>query len=147
ETLKDGARQVGAGTRHRRLRHAFVIAEIALAVVLLVGAGLMLRSFEGLRRVNPGFDSHDVLTMRVSLPAAKYGDDAARLRFFRNAVSRISAVPGVRAAGAISYLPLAGLGAATGFRIVGQPAPAPGQEPVVDVKVCDDGFFTAMNVP
>jgi putative ABC transport system permease protein len=147
DTLKDGARQVGAGVRHRRLRHAFVIAEIALAVVLLVGAGLMLRSLQEMRRVNPGFDAHNVLTMRVSLPLAKYGDDAARLRFFQRAVSRIRGVPGVRAAGAISFLPLAGLGAATGFSLVGQPPPAPGQGPVVDVKVCDDGFFAAMNVP
>ena len=146
EALKDGARQVGAGTRHRRLRHAFVVAEIALAVVLLVGAGLMLRSFQGLRQVDPGFDSHNVLTMRVSLPAAKYGNDTARLRFFQNAVAHIEQLPGVRAAGAISFLPFAGLGAATDFSIVGQPPPGPGQEPVVDVKVCDNGFFRAMNV-
>ncbi len=147
EALKDGARQVGAGTRHRRLRHAFVIAEIALAVVLLVGAGLMLRSFQGLRQVNPGFDSHNVLTMRVSLPLARYTDSAARLRFFRSAVTRIADIPGVRAAGAISFLPFAGLGAATGFTIVGQPPPRPGQEFVVDVKVCDNGFFRVMDVP
>jgi len=147
EALKDGARQVGAGTRHRRLRHAFVIAEIALAVVLLVGAGLMLRSLATLQRVDPGFDSHNVLTMRVSLPQAMYGDDAARLRFFRGAVARIADIPGVRAAGAISFLPFAGLGAATDFRIVGQPPPRPGQGAVVDVKVCDNGFFRAMDVP
>ncbi len=147
ETLKDGARQVGTGARHRRLRHAFVIAEIALAVVLLVGAGLMLRSFQNLRDVNPGFDTHNVLTMRVSLPLARYTDDAARLRFFRRAVTRIADIPGVRAAGAISFLPFAGLGAATDFTIVGQPPPGPGQEFVVDVKVCDNGFFRVMDVP
>jgi putative ABC transport system permease protein len=124
-----------------------VIAEIALAVVLLVGAGLMLRSFHGLRQINPGFDSHNVLTMRVSLPHAKYPDDVARRRFFQNAVDRIADLPGVRAAGAISFLPFAGLGAATSFTVLGEPPPAPGQEPTVDVKVCDNGFFGAMNVP
>jgi putative ABC transport system permease protein len=147
DTLKDGARQVGGGVRHRRLRHAFVVAEIALAVVLLVGAGLMLRSFRELRRVNPGFDASNVLTLRVSLPAAKYSKAPETLRFFRDAVARIGAIPGVRSAGVISFLPLAGLGAATDFTIVGQPPPAPGQEGVVDVKVCDDGFFRTMNVP
>jgi putative ABC transport system permease protein len=85
--------------------------------------------------------------MRVSLPDAKYGDAAARLRFFRSAVTHIADIPGVRAAGAISFLPFAGLGAATDFSIVGQPPPRPGQEAVVDVKVCDNGFFRAMNVP
>ncbi|HWF83819.1 MAG TPA: ABC transporter permease, partial [Vicinamibacterales bacterium] len=147
QALNDGARQVGAGTRHRRLRHTFVVAEIALAVVLLVGAGLMLRSLATLHRVDPGFNSDNVLTMRVSLPDAKYADDAARLRFFRSAVTRIADIPGVRAAGAISFLPFAGLGAATDFTIVGQPPPRPGLEPVVDVKVCDNGFFRVMDVP
>jgi len=146
-TLKDGARQAGMGAQHRRLRQTFVVAEIALAVVLLVGAGLMLRSFQGLRHVDPGFDSSHVLTMRVSLPLAKYETEPARLRFFRNVVDRIRDVPGVSDAGAISFLPFAGLGAATDFTRIGQPPPAPGQEPVVDVKVCDNGFFSVMHVP
>jgi putative ABC transport system permease protein len=85
--------------------------------------------------------------MRVSLPLARYADSAARLRFFRRAVARIADIPGVRAAGAISFLPFAGLGAATDFTIVGQPPPGPGQEFVVDVKVCDNGFFRVMDVP
>ncbi len=147
ETLKDGARQIGAGVRHRRLRHTFVMAEIALAVVLLVGAGLMLRSFSALRRVNPGFDSSSVLTMRMQLPVAKYREDAQRIRFFHDLTTRVAAVPGVRAVGAISYLPLAGLGAATGFTIDGQPPLPPGQSNTTDVTVCDNGYFRAMNVP
>ena len=147
ETLKDGARQIGAGVRHRRLRHTFVMAEIALAVVLLMGAGLMLRSFSALRRVNPGFDSSSVLTMRMQLPVAKYREDAQRIRFFHDLTTRVAAVPGVRAVGAISYLPLAGLGAATGFTIDGQPPLPPGQSNTTDVTVCDNGYFRAMNVP
>ncbi len=148
ETLKDGgARQVGAGVRHRRLRQAFVVSEIALAVVLLVGAGLMLRSFGSLRRVNPGYSTSNILTMRLQLPNVKYRDDAQRIRFFREAIARIQEVPGVQSAGAISYLPLTGLGAGTGFTIEGQPPPPPGRDYVVDVSVCDDGYFRAMNVP
>ena len=147
ETLKDGARQIGAGVRHRRLRHTFVVAEVALAVVLLVGAGLMLRSFGALRRVNPGFDSSNVLTMRMQLPGAKYREDAQRIRFFHDLTMRVAAVPGVRAVGAVSYLPLAGLGAATGFTIEAQPPLPPGQSNTTDVTVCDNGYFRAMNVP
>jgi putative ABC transport system permease protein len=147
ETLKDGARQSGSGVRHRRLRQTFVVAEIALAVVLLVGAGLMLRSFGSLRRVNPGYSTSNILTMRLQLPNTKYRDDEQRIRFFREAISRIQEVPGVQSAGAISYLPLSGLGAGTGFTIEGQPAPPPGRDYVVDVSVCDNGYFKTMNLP
>ena len=124
DALKDGARQIGAGVRHRRIRQAFVVGEIALAVVLLVGAGLMIRSFGTLRGVEPGFDARNVLTARVTLPTRRYDDDAKRIDFFANLVARLSAIPGVESAGAVSYLPLAGLGAGTGFTIVGQPRAA-----------------------
>ena len=147
EALKDGARGAGMGVHHRRMRQTFVVAEIAIAVVLLVGAGLLLRSFAALSGVHPGFDANNVLTARMTIPAAKYPAAAARLTFFRDAVSRVSQLPGVESAGAISFLPLAGLGAATGFTIVGEPPPAAGQGPVTDVRVCDNGYFKSMKVP
>ena len=147
EALKDGSRQIGAGVRHRRIRQAFVVAEIALAVVLLVGAGLMLRSFGSLRGVNPGFDARNVLTARLTIPARRYPDESRRIQFFANLVSRVSALPGVESAGAVSYLPLAGPGAGTGFTIVGQPPALPGQGPSTDVSVCDNGYFRAMKIP
>jgi putative ABC transport system permease protein len=146
EALNDGARQVGVGVRQRRMRQTFVVCEIALAVVLLVGAGLMLRSFGTLRRVNPGFDARNVLTARMTIPASRYPNDLNRIQFFATAVSRVGALPGVESVGAVSFLPLAGPGAATGFTIVGQPAPLAGQSPVTDVSVCDDGYFRAMKV-
>jgi putative ABC transport system permease protein len=147
EALKDGARQAGTGVRHRRIRQAFVVAEVALAVVLLVGAGLMMRSFGALRGVNPGFDAHNVLTARVTIPSARYPTDAKRVEFFASIVARLAAQPGVEAAGAISFLPLGGAGAATNFMIVGQPEALPGQQLVTDVRVCDDGFFRTLKVP
>jgi putative ABC transport system permease protein len=147
DALKDGARQIGASVRHRRIRQAFVVGEIALAVVLLVGAGLMIRSFGALRGVNPGFDARNVLTARVTVPTRRYPDDAKRVDFFATLVARVSALPGVESAGAVSYLPLAGSGAATGFTIVGQPAPLPGQGPTTDVSVCDNGYFHTLKVP
>jgi putative ABC transport system permease protein len=147
ETLKDGARQSGGSLRHRRMRQMFVVSEIALAVVLLVGAGLLLRSFSTLRGVNPGYSTGNILTMRLQLPGAKYREDAQRIRFFHDVTSRIQELPGVQAVGAISYLPLTGLGAGTSFTIVGQPPPPPGQDYVTNVSVCDEGFFRTMNVP
>ncbi|MCU1383427.1 MAG: hypothetical protein JWL71_2124 [Acidobacteria bacterium] len=147
DALKDGARQIGASVRHRRIRQAFVVGEIALAVVLLVGAGLMIRSFGTLHGVNPGFDARDVLTARVTVPTRRYPDEAKRIAFFSALVARLAALPGIESAGAVSFLPLAGAGAGTGFTIVGEPAPRPGEGPTTDVSVCDNGYFHALKVP
>ncbi|HEY7290932.1 MAG TPA: ABC transporter permease [Vicinamibacterales bacterium] len=147
DSLKDGARQVGVGTRQRRIRQAFVVAEVALAVVLLVGAGLMLRSFDALQSVDSGLETHDVLTVRTSLPLRTYDTPDKRLAFYDRAVKSIAAIPGVQQAGIISFLPFSGLGAGTSFTIVGQPPPPQGQEFVTDVSVCDNGYFETMRLP
>src|SRR3954463_11048673 len=147
QALAQGGRQIGGGLHHRKLRHAFVIAEIALAVVLLIGAGLMLRSFASMRQVDPGFDPANVLTMRMQLPRAKYPDDPARVRFFREVTARVATLPGVQSVGVISYLPMAGLGAATNVRIEGEPPPGPGQDKTTAVTVCDNGFFRTLKIP
>jgi len=147
ESLKDGARQIGAGVRQRNVRQAFVVAEVALAVVLLVGAGLLLRSLDAMERVNPGFNANRVLTMRMLLPASKYPEDRDRVRLFSTLVARVAEIPGVRAAGRISFLPFSSLGAATGFTIEGEPPLAPGQGHATVVSVCDNGYFQAMNIP
>jgi putative ABC transport system permease protein len=147
ESLKDGARQVGGGARARRLRQAFVVSEVALAVVLLVGAGLMIRSFASLRSVDPGLSTRDVLTMRVALPARKYNEPGKTLRFFDDVERRVAAVPGVESVGVVSYLPFSGLGAGTNFEIVGQPTPPPNAALGTDVTVCDVGYFKTFRVP
>ncbi|MET0626229.1 MAG: ABC transporter permease [Pyrinomonadaceae bacterium] len=147
ESLKDGAKGTTMGKRGGRLRGAFVVAEIALALVLLVGAGLMLKSFARLRSVDPGFEPANLLTMRVSLPTRKYKEDAQVIAFTRRAAERLAALPGVTAAGAVNYLPFAGPGAATNFKIVGRPDPPPGEEPDTDVRVTDENYFRAMGVP
>jgi len=147
EALEDGTRQVGGGIRHRRLRQAFVVSEVALAVVLLIGAGLLLRSLNALWRVNPGYNTSNILTIRLQLPGLKYREDGDRIRFFNDLTSRLDSMPGVQAAGAISYLPLSGLGAGTGFTIEGQPPPPAGQDYVTSVSVCDNGYLRALNVP
>jgi putative ABC transport system permease protein len=147
EMLKEGGKSIGGSPRVRRLRAAFVIAEIALSLVLLVGAGLMVKSLFRLQSVNPGFDADNVLTMRVILPGRKYSEEAQRIAFFKQAIERIETLPGVKAAGAVSFLPFTGLGAATSFTIEGRPEPGPGQKLVTEVRVADENYFRAMTIP
>ncbi len=147
ETLKEGGRSAASGASHHRMRNIFVVAEIAMALVLLIGSGLMIRSFARLQSVNPGFNANNLLTARLLLPSSKYRDDQQRVAFFRQAIARIEALPGVRSVSAISFLPFTTLGAATGFTIEGQPAPAAGQKPTLDVRVCDPNYFQTMGIP
>jgi putative ABC transport system permease protein len=144
--LKEGGRS-GTGARGARSRNLFVIVETALAVVLLVGAGLLIRSFMTLLNVNPGFDASHTVTMKVTIPTSKY-DSADRQRaFFDRLFQRLDALPGVRAAGGVSFLPLNGMGAATAFEVVGQPKPPAGEENVADVRVVTHDYFNAMGIP
>ena len=146
DTLKDGGRS-GSASRGARIRSAFVVVEMALALVLLVGAGLLMRSFAALLHVDPGFDPAHTITIKVSIPAAKYDSGDKQRAFFDQLFEKFDALPGVKSAGGTSFLPLAGLGAATGFEVVGQPKPDPGQEPVTDVRVVTHDYFQAMGVP
>jgi putative ABC transport system permease protein len=146
DTLKDGGRS-GSAARGARVRAAFVVVEIALALILLVGAGLLLRSFMTLVNVNPGFDAAKTMTMKVSIPTTKYPDATRQQAFFNQLFERLDALPGVIATGGTSFLPMAGLGAATNFSIVGQPKPPLGQDLVTDVRVVDNNYFKAMGVP
>jgi putative ABC transport system permease protein len=146
DTLKDGGRS-GSAARGARVRGAFVVVEVALALVLLVGAGLLMRSFVMLLRVDPGFDPSHTMTVKVSIPQTKYPNAAQQQAFFNQLFERLDGLPGVTAAGGTSFLPLAGLGSATGFEVVGKPKPAPGQGPVTDVRVITHDYFKAMGVP
>ena len=145
DSLKEGGRS-GSGSRGNRMRGAFVVVEVALALVLLVGAGLLLRSFMRLLDQRPGFDSTRIVTMRLSLPAARY-DAGQRSQFLTRFFEQVDALPGVESSGAISFLPLTGLGAATRMEIVGQPKPPTGQEPVTDVRVITHDYLGTMGVP
>ncbi|MBD0372280.1 MAG: ABC transporter permease [Pyrinomonadaceae bacterium] len=147
EMLKEGGKNIGGSPRARRLTSAFVIAQIALSLVLLVGAGLMMKSLSRLQAVNPGFEADNLLTLRVILPERKYKEDAQVLSFFKQAVERIEALPGVKSAGAVSFLPFTGLAAATDFKIEGKPAPPAGQEPGTEVRVVDKNYLRTMGIP
>ena len=145
DALKEGGR-TGTAARGNRTRRAFVVVEIALALVLLVGAGLLIRSFAKLMDVNPGFQPQQTITMRLNLPGVRYDDDAKSTGFFNRLFEKIDAIPGVQSAGAISFLPLTGLASATSYQVVGDPKPA-GQEPVTDVRVISHKYLAAMGVP
>ncbi len=149
ETLKEGGKGAGGqGARSRRLRGTLVVAEVALALVLLVSAGLLVKSFVRLQQIDTGFNTENVLTLVVNLPTAKYDTMERVVGFFREATERIRTLPGVRSVGAVNYLPLyGGLGTTTSFLIEGRPAPPVGQEPSTDVRVADSGYFGAMGVP
>jgi putative ABC transport system permease protein len=147
EALKEAGRSYTGSPRSRRARGAFVVAEVALALVLLVGAGLLMKSFLRLQAINPGFAPQNVLTMRVLLPRTKYPDDAKKVAFFRQAVERMRTLPGVVSAATVDTVPFAGLGSATSFAIEGQPAPAAGDSPVTDVRIIDEHYFDTMNIP
>jgi putative ABC transport system permease protein len=148
ESLKEGGR---GGTEHSRasgrMRNALVIAEMSLALVLLAGAGLMVRSFAALQQVRLGFEPAHALTGRVSLPGRTYTSDTSIVAFFQQAESEIAAVPGVRAVGAISYLPLTGQRSVNGFNVEGRPPAKPGEEPDGDMRAVTPGYFRAMGIP
>ena len=144
--LKEGGR-TGSAARGKRARSAFVVVEVALALVLLVGAGLLVRSFMRVMEVDAGFDPDRTITMRVALSGPNYTDPQKRTRFFQTAFDRIDTLPGVQAGGAVSFLPITGLGSATGYEVVGQPIPPVGQEPVTDVRVIVNDYFKALGIP
>ena len=145
DALKEGSR--GSTGGRSALRNVFIVAEVSLALVLLVGAGLMVRSFIHLHGVKTGFETDHVLTMRIQLPGAKYRDDQQRVAFFKQAQERISALPGVKLIGAINFLPLNGLASSTSFHIAGQPPVAPEQAPGTEVRVISGPYFAAMGIP
>jgi putative ABC transport system permease protein len=149
DALKEGSKGAGGqGTRGGRLRGALVVAEVALALVLLISAGLLLRSFDRLRNVDAGFDTGNVLTMALRLPGGKYRENRQLVTFFRQAAERIRAVPGVRAAGVVNFLPLqGGIGARTSYTVEGRPVPPPEQALTTLVRVADAGYFGAMGIP
>jgi len=144
ESLKQGER--GAeGSIHSRLRNALVVSEIALALILLVGTGLLLRSFSRLLEVNLGFQPDHVLTMEISLPDARY-PDPQKAAFFAQLLNRIRSLPGVQSAGAIGHLPLSGDIESYYMQVEGR-APLPNELANPDCHVVMPGYFEAMKVP
>ena len=147
DVLRDGDRGSTEGGARHRLRRALVASEFALAMVLLVGAGLMIRSFVALHRVDPGFDARRVMTAHVSMLGTANADTGRRGPFVEEVLRSVRAIPGVEVAGAINHLPISGDNWGLGFAIEGRPAPRPGESPRATYRVVTPGYFEAMRIP
>jgi len=143
EVVKDGGRG-STGTRRRCLRHFLVVSEVAVALVLLIGAGLLINSFLRLQKVDRGFDARNVLTLNLTL--SRYSTNEQQIAFLRQVLERTALAPGVRAVGLTSTLPLQG-GPSTEFVIEDRAPLALGDEPAADIRIVDPNYFRAMGIP
>jgi len=144
--IKDGVRGSFSPGR-RRISSALVVAEVSLAVVLLVGGGLMLKSFVQLLRVNPGFQPHHVLRLDFALPETKYREPQQLLAFYNELIVRLQALPGVESVGATTNTPLGPAESWSGFAIEGRPAPPQGNHQQAAVRTVSDDYFRTMQIP
>lgn len=147
DTLKESGRGNSEGIRRNRLRSLLVISEFALAVMLLIGAGLMIRTFAALQAVDAGFNPHNVVSMVVSVAGSKEEDPARRAIFYHQLIERVRSLPGVQAAGATNHLPLAGDMWGWPFAIEGRPKPRPGESPRGVYRLVTPGYFATMRLP
>ena len=147
ETLKEGGRDAATGGSGKRLRSVLVVAEVAISLVLLIGAGLLINSFLRLRNVDPGFRTDNLLTMKIVVPESKYTEFEPWSAFYTDVIQRVQSLPGVRSAAVITNLPLYRQGNTNSIRIEGTPEPPPGQAPVVATRVISPGYFETMSIP
>src|SRR5437763_441235 len=147
ETLKEGCRDSGAGARGKRLRSSLVIAEVAVSVVLLIGAGLLINSFMHLRNLDPGFRADHLLALSVDLSEVKYPDTARRITFFEEVLRHVRTLPGVQSVAVAGNLPLTVNGDSTFIAVEGIPDPAVDQWPDVIYRTVGPGYFATMGIP
>ena len=147
DALKEGMRSEGQGALRGRTRSALVILESAVAVVLLIGAGLLIRSLVALQNVNPGFDARNVLTARVELSRFKYDSPDKAAAFFQELETRVSDMPGVEVAGMVSELPLSGQANDMPFTVEGRPPVTRDQMPLADFRRVNQNYLSAMRIP
>ncbi len=145
ETLKETAR--GSSNRRHHVRNVLVIFEMATTLVLLIGAGLLIRSFYRLQQVNPGFSYDHLTSLSISLPEKKYVTPQQRVSFFQQLIEKIQGLPGVTSVGAASGLPLGNNGWQTSFTVEGRPIPPPDQYPLMEACVATADYFRAMSIP
>ena len=147
QALKQGLGRTDSDSSGHGTRTALVVAEVALSLVLLFGAGLMIRSFQQLQRVNPGFDSQNVMTMTLVVARSKFPSPLQQSAFYQQILDRVRTLPGVESAGVIDDVPLSGGGSHQPIAIEGRPALAMADQPEVDVRIATPGYITSMRVP
>ena len=146
-SLKEGGKNIGGSSASHRVRNIFVVTQVAMALVLLIGAGLLIKSLNKLQSVDPGFNPKGLLTMRVSLPSQKYDTDAKTVDFFSRALGQIKALPGVEDAGSIDSLPFTVPHSGTSIEVEGEPKRPAGQQLTTGVCVVSQDYFRTMNIP
>ncbi len=147
EMLKEEGRGGTIGLHRSRVRSLLVITEVALALVLLIGAGLLIRSFSRLLDVPIGFNAQNVMTGEVILPPSGYPEKHQQLTFFQQVLERLRGLQGIEHAGIVSFLPLKGEAGFEKFTVEGRPLPPQGQEPVLSIRVASASYFPAMGIP
>jgi putative ABC transport system permease protein len=147
QALKQGLGRTASDSGGTRTRSVLVVSEVALSLMLLIGAGLLIRSLWILRNVNPGFDSNRVLTMDVSLPQNKFAAPQQQISFFQGVLERVRALPGVQSAALIDSLPLSGNGSHQPVQVEGRPAVAMADQPEVDMRLISPGYLSTMHIP
>lgn len=146
DSLRSGGGQSGVGSGGQRLRDALVVTEVALAIVLLAGAALMIRSLENLLHLDPGFRADHVLVLRTPPQMQKYDTRTRRTAFYDQVLQRVEHLPGVICAGYTTWIPLTNPGGATGITIEGHPEPAPGQLLVPNARIISRGYPTSLRM-
>jgi len=147
EALKESSRGSSGGFGRARLRNLLVVAEVALSLILLIGAGLLLKSFVRLRAVNPGLNTHSLLTMWIRLSATRYPEAARRHDFFKQVLDRVSALPGVQSAAVIDAPPWSGAVGSYTFEIEGRPPVPSAERPIASPHVVSPNFFRTAAIP
>jgi len=147
ETLKQGSAAAGESRARNRFRGALVVIEVAVAMLLTIGATLTMRTFFRLQATSPGFDAEGVLTASLTLPAAKYPKPEQRVDFYQRLLDRIDVMPGVQAASMVSLIPFGGSDTGRNFLIEGQPPPRPEDTPIFWLRIADPAYFRVMRIP
>jgi predicted permease len=148
--LQDGLKEsssAGGGAGTRRLRNSLVVAEVALSTTLLVGAGLLVRSYQNLQQVSPGFNPDGVLTMAITLPDYKYDTPDKTRQFFEPVIERVARLPGVEDAALVNVLPFSTYDRGSRYVIDGKPRPDAGREPASDFRSVTPGYFRTLEIP
>ncbi|PYV83033.1 MAG: ABC transporter permease [Acidobacteria bacterium] len=147
EALKQGLGRTDSDSGGKNTRSILVVVEVSLSLVLLIGAGLMIRSFQRLHAVNPGFESHGVLTMTAAVSSAKFQEPTQQINFFTRVLDRIRTLPGVVSAGLIDDIPFGGGGSHQPVAAEGHPVVPMSEQPEVDVRVISAGYMSALRTP
>ncbi len=146
-TMKDGGRGHAGGRRGERLRTTLVLGEVALALMLSIAAGLLMKSYGNLLSVEPGFDAAPLWTASVNLPDSSYEEDTQKVAFYQHLLDEARALPGVDSAATVMPMPLSGSDYVLTFNIEGRPTPEPNQEPNANIRFVSEGYFDTLNIP